>query len=110
MSLRKISLVLFVLYLVATSVAAQDDDGKLVIGLVVSDPRDRNRDVEVLNSATDAFFRTNRFRLMERQRLDKILDEKGLQEFISVLNSGESAGGIEALAGVDMIGLVSYTV
>jgi len=109
MSIRRINLVLFVLWLVATSVAAQED-GKLVIGLVVSDPRDRNLDVEVLNSATDAYFRTKRFRLMERQRLDKIIDEKGLQDFISVLTNGDSSGGIEALEGVDMIGLVSYTV
>lgn len=109
MSLRKITLILFVLFLAATSVAAEED-GKLVIGLVVSDPRDRNVDVEVLNSATDAFFRTKRFRLMERQRLDKIIDEKGLQDFISALTSNDGSGGIEALEGVDMIGLVSYTV
>lgn len=107
MLLLRVRLFLFGLWIVATSVAAQD--GKLVLGLIISDPRDRNLDVEVLNSATDAILRTKRFRLVERERLDRIIDEKGLQDFISALTSGDRAGGIEALEGVDMIGLVSYT-
>ncbi len=105
---RKIVLALFILLVVAGSVAAQT--GKITIGLVVSDQRRGDLDVEILNAATDALFRTQRFRLMERERLDKIIDEKGLREFIGALTSGDSSAGIEELEGVDLIGLVSYTV
>lgn len=108
MFFRKTVLTLLVLLLFAGSGAAQD--GKITIGLVVSDQRRGDLDVEILNTATDAFFRTQRFRLMERERLDKIIDEKGLKEFIGALTSGDSSAGIEELEGVDLIGLVSYTV
>ncbi len=108
MFLRKIVLALFILLIVGGSGAAQA--GKITIGLVVSDQRRGDLDVEVLNAATQALFKTQRFRLMERERLDKIIDEKGLQEFIGALTSGDSSAGIEELEGVDLIGLVSYTV
>ncbi len=105
---RTIFFALPALLFLAGAGAAQD--GKLMIGLVISDQRRGDLDVEILNTATDSFFRTQRFRLMERERLDKIIDEKGLREFIGALTSGDSSAGIEELEGVDLIGLVSYTV
>ncbi len=107
MSIQQKTFVIFVLWVIGLAGLAQARE--MALGLVLSENRPHRLDAEFLNAATEAFFRTRRFQLMERDRLDAIVDEKGLQEFISALTSGSSLAGMDELEGVDMIGLVSYT-
>jgi len=108
MPYRRTAQTLLCLLLLAWAGAISAKD--ISLGLVLSDDKDRKLDAEILNETTEAFFKSRRFKLAERAELDAVIQEKGLQDFIGALNGDNAAAGLEKLTGLDMIGLVTYSV
>lgn len=75
------------------------------LGLVMAEREDRRIEGDILSAATSAFFESKRFIVIERAQLDKIFTERDLSDFIT-----GSPGDLSNLEGVDMLGLVSYSV
>lgn len=75
------------------------------LGLVMAEREDRRIEGDILGAATSAFFESKRFVIIERAQLDKIFTERDLSDFIT-----GSPGDLSNLEGVDMLGLVSYSV
>lgn len=75
------------------------------LGLIMADRHPSRDSEEILNAATTAFFESKRFDVIERSRLDKVFEERDLQDFIE-----GAAGDLSNLEGVDMLGLVTYSI
>lgn len=82
---------------------------KLQLGLVLEQPEQKNQlsrelDVQAMNAVSDAFLRTRRFHVVERDELAKIFEEKSLKDIL-----GDSDGNsLFETWGLDLIGFVSY--
>lgn len=73
------------------------------IGLIMAEQSGPESD-DILNAATGAFFKSRRFDVIERARLDKIFEERDLSDFIS-----GSPGDLSTLEGVDLLGLITFS-
>lgn len=93
---------------VALVVAGAAEADKLRLGLVLEQPEKQSRysrdlDVQAINAASQAFLRTRRFHLVEREELSRIFEEKSLKDVI-----GDSDNSLFETWGMDMVGFVSY--
>jgi hypothetical protein len=75
------------------------------LGLVMAEREDRRIEGDIVSATTNAFYESKRFVVIERAQLDKIFAERDLSDFIN-----GSPGDLSNLEGVDMLGLVSYSV
>ena len=106
MSLRITTAFTIAAVLVLTAPAAAE---KLRLGLVLEQPEPKSPqskalDVQAMNAVSDAFLRTRRFHLVEREELAKIFEEKSLKDIL-----GDSDGNsLFETWGMDLIGFVSY--
>lgn len=99
-------LILLLLAAAAAPLAAQDEKPLYKMGLVLNNnKRNRDLDSDVLNAATRAFFDSKRFTMVERAQLDAVFTEKDLQGFL-----GKGNKELSDVLGLDMLGLVAYTV
>ncbi len=80
------------------------------VGLIMAETYRNQVEDQVLNHTIEAFLKSRRFSMVERDQLDAVIKEKGLQEFIGALTSGDASSGLEKLNGIDMIGLVNYSI
>lgn len=103
---RKKPILLLLLLFLLQLAAAHAQIFKL--GLVMDDKKDRRLDEEILDAASKAFVESRRFTMAERKNLDAVFSEKGLAGFIDAEDN--SAGGFAELTGLEVIGLVSYSV
>lgn len=110
----KLSPLLVIMLLLASALPSMAQVEKAVykLGLISggkdkheSDKERRYRE-DVLNAATDAFVAARRFSMVERNQLDAIFTEKSLQEFIG----GQVNNKLSDVLGLDLIGVVGYTV
>lgn len=81
-----------------------DAGGKRAIGAVLPDRGGRDVDEEVLALVTEAFVSSRSFDVIERARLDKILEEQKLKSFL-----GDDVQILGKLAGLSHLALVNYT-
>ncbi len=94
------------LLVLGTTVAAEAGAQDLEIGLVLVQQGRDDLNTKAIQVASDAFLRSQRFTVVERQALDQVFQEKGLKGFI-----GDTEGAdIGQTEGLDWIGLLSYTV
>jgi len=101
---RSLTLLALVACLSCLAAEARAQDSKIGLVLVQRGRDDWN--AKAVQVASDAFLRTRRFEVLERQALDKVFTEKGLKGFI-----GDSEGAdIAETEGLDWIGLLSYSV
>lgn len=104
-----------VLALICITSAARADPNpegaskRLRLGLVLSENideryrNDRELQKNVLVAATAAFVGANRFEMAERAKMDKVFQEKSLQEFLD-----NGPGSFSDIVGVDFIGIIDY--
>jgi len=76
----------------------------LNIALLMAEKAKQKEASEILNAATAAFFESRRFKVIERDQLPKIFQERDLSDFIS-----GAPGDLSNLEGVDLIGIVTYS-
>ena len=74
------------------------------VGLLLAEKHPNSEAEEILSVTSASFVDSRRFDVIERSRLDKIFEERDLQDFID-----GSAGDLSNLEGVDMLGLVTYS-
>lgn len=94
------------LFVAGSPAWANGEKAKYKLGLLLGDAKHKVHDVDVLNAATDAFVQSGRFSMVERTKLDSILTEKNLQEFIG----GKPNSKLSDLLGLDLVGVVGYTI
>lgn len=103
-TLRKMILAALVASFLGIGTGARAQD--LKIGIVLAQQHRHDRDAQVVAAVSDAFLRSRRFIVLERQNLDAIFQEKGLDAFI-----GDSEGAdLGKTLGLDWIGLLTYSV
>lgn len=76
----------------------------LNIALLMAEKSRQKEANEILNAATSAFFESKRFKVIERDQLPKIFQERDLTDFIT-----GAPGDLSNLEGVDLIGVVTYS-
>lgn len=93
--------------------SAQVEKGVYKLGLIpdakekrYENEREKRYREDVFNAATTAFVAARRFSMVERKQLDAVFTEKSLQEFIG----GQVNNKLSDLLGLDLVGVVSYTV
>lgn len=102
---RRLSTLLLLLAMLC-GLAAGAGAEELKIGLVLEQDGRDEMNAKAVNAATDAFLRTRRFTVVERDALDSVFQEKGLKGFI-----GDAQGAdIGQTLGLDWIGILSYSI
>ncbi len=102
---RRLSTLLLLIAMLC-GLAAGAGAEELKIGLVLEQDGRNETDAKAINAATDAFLRTRRFTVVERDALDSVFQEKGLKGFI-----GDAEGAdIGQTLGLDWIGILSYSI
>lgn len=92
-------LFLLALFLIPVTASATDR-----LGIILESKTDPDQDQQVLNAATTAFLESRHFHVIERTRMDSILEEHDFQEF-----TGSAIQELARLVGLDYLALVSYT-
>jgi hypothetical protein len=101
----KIALLLS-LALASGSAQAQTSKSKLVLGLVLPKATSGTEsDTDAINAATDAFFLSKRFKIVERNELNAVFSEKDIQEFLG----GKINSELTETLGLDLIGVVNHS-
>lgn len=72
------------------------------VGLVPGEFEDPKLKADVMTAASEAFVRSRRFEMIERQHLNAVLTEKDLQEFLG----GQVNQKLSDVLGLDFIGIV----
>lgn len=107
-------LLLLPLLIAPLPASAQVEKSQYKLGLI-SDVKEKNHyenekerryREDVLTAANAAFVAARRFTMVERRQLDAVFTEKSLQEFIG----GQVNNKLTDLLGLDLVGVVSYTV
>jgi len=89
--------------LLLTEVVAESQIYKT--GLIMASKYRNRAETEILTAVTNALLDSKRFDVIERSRLDAVFTERDLKDFIE-----GTPGDLSDLEGVDLLGLVSYTV
>lgn len=96
--------ILFALFVGASSLPleAQVEKPIFKVGLVPGEFENPKLKEEVMTAASEAFVRSRRFEMIERQHLNAVLTEKDLQEFLG----GQVNEKLSDVLGLDFIGIV----
>ena len=92
------------LLLTACVHAASADETRHKLGLMVGEKQDRRLDSQILTAATDAFFSSRRFTVIERRKLDAVFTEQDLQNFL-----GNGDANLSDILGLEFLAIIDYS-